>query len=107
MTAAKRAKLEAIEEPVDEPAPELELVEIAFRGQVFTVPKDMDDWETETCLAWSRSVKSSQLADWVQTVKHLLGPEQWDRLQALGSKRRDTTEFLTAMIDTVNKDCVS
>lgn len=105
MTAVKKAKLEALEEPVV-PA-ELELVEVEFRGQTFTLPKDMDDWETEACLAWSRSVASSQLTDWVDTVKALLGAEQWDRLQALGTKRRDMTGFLTVMIDTVNRDCVS
>lgn len=104
MSAVKKAKLEALEESA--PA-ELELVEITFRGQVFTVPKDMDEWETEACLAWSRSVASSLLADWVNTVKDLLGAEQWNRLQALGTKRRDITEFLTTLIDTVNRECVS
>jgi hypothetical protein len=115
MTAAKKAKLEQLgavpgeqlELQVDEPA----LVKVKFRGQVFTIPKDMDDWKTKTVLAWSRAVESSRLADWVEVVERLLGAEQLARLGALAPDgdgdlpRRDMTEFLAVLINTVNTEC--
>ena len=91
------------EQTIDEtPAaePEIETVPIVFRGFTFTVPKDMDDWETEACLAMSQN-------EYVLAAKLLLGPQQWMILQSLGSKRRDIREFLALFADIVNRDCVS
>lgn len=59
-----------------------------FRGQTFTVPRDLDDWETDACIALSE--KNFLLAVKIQ----LSAGNQWTRFNALGSKRRDLMEFL-------------
>jgi hypothetical protein len=76
----------------------IEMAEIPFRGRTFTIPVDMDEWETEACLAMGQS-------DYVLAAKILLGTGQWALLQSLGSKRKDIREFLLSFATVVEKDC--
>ena len=72
-----------------------------FRGQTFTVPRELDDWETDACIALAE--KNFMVAVKVQ----LSAGNQWTRFNALGSKRRDLMEFLTVFGDAVMRECVS
>jgi hypothetical protein len=114
MTAKGNKKLEVVEEmpdddvrptgadeapPPDQPIEELEMVAIPFRGRDFNIPKMMDEWETEACLAMSQN-------DYVYAAKLLLGEGQWARLQMLGSKRKDIREFLLIFAEKINKECI-
>ena len=78
---------------------EIARVSIPFRGREFLIPKEMDEWETEACLAMSQN-------EYVLAAKLLLGDGQWARLQMLGSKRKDIREFLVLFADVVNTECV-
>jgi hypothetical protein len=112
---AKKAKLEAVEEleaelppPVEEVVAaidaevdaKLETVKLKFRGHDFEIPKLMDEWETEACLAMNEG-------NYVLAAKLLLGPMQWPLLLALGNKRKDIREFLSTFADVVDKECVA
>jgi hypothetical protein len=113
MTAKGNKKLEVVEEVAEEvadlastesgntdsPIEELEMVAIPFRGRDFNIPKMMDEWETEACLAMSQN-------DYVYAAKLLLGEGQWARLQMLGSKRKDIREFLLIFAEKINKECI-
>lgn len=74
------------------------MAEIPFRGQKFTIPVDMDEWETEACIAMGQS-------DYVMAAKILLGTAQWAVLQSLGNKRKDIREFLMVFASVVEKEC--
>lgn len=116
MTAAKKAaKLEAVhgepELPFDEDGPgdgEAEaddeaavvMVKIPYRGIDFAIPKEMDEWDTEACLAMNQG-------NYVLAAKILLGTGQWAGLQALGSKRKDVREFLTVFAAVIDKECIA
>jgi hypothetical protein len=77
----------------------VDTVEIPFRGANFVIPKNLDDWEIEACLA----IGSKQYAS---AAKIILGAGQWAMLQALGSKRRDINEFLLVFGRVVQEECV-
>lgn len=87
-------------EATDTEAPAIELVTIPFRGKTFTIPKDMDEWDTEACLAFSRQ-------ELLLAAKMLLGPAQWALLQSVGSKRKDTLAFLAVLGPAINKHCIT
>ena len=117
MTAQKKQKLD---EPAAEPAPELkiaeavadvdaaieaaedeiELVTIKFRETEFTLPKLMDEWDTEACLAMNEG-------NYVLAAKLLLGRGQWAQLMALGDKRKDIRAFLRVFADVVDEECIA
>lgn len=101
-TAPKTAPVEDVpEEEVDEPpevdAP-IELVDIPFRGQTFQIPRDMDEWDIEACLALSQH-------NYAQSAKLLLGTGQWALLQSLGSKRKDINDFLVVFGRVIDREC--
>lgn len=87
------------EKPPAEPSGP-EMVDVSFRGHDFTIPKEMDEWDTEACIAISQQ-------DYVLAAKLLLGSGQWALLQSLGSKRKDIREFLVVFGDVVSQECVS
>ncbi|TXH20717.1 MAG: hypothetical protein E6R06_21545 [Mycobacterium sp.] len=78
-----------------------DVVTMQFRGQTFTVPRHLDDWETDACIALSE--KNFLLAVKVQ----LTAGNQWTRFNALGSKRRDLMEFLAIFGAAVMQEVVS
>lgn len=99
----KPAEPEPAIEPVDmadiaQTNGHIDTAEIPFRGKTFTIPADMDEWETEACLALGQS-------DYVMAAKILLGGAQWALLQSLGSKRKDIRQFLLVFADVVEKQC--
>lgn len=106
---SKKPKLTTVEDPDDlitdtkpvdtEDKPEpIELALIKFRDKTFTIPKDMDEWPTEACLAMGQS-------EYVLAAKLLLGSGQWALLQSLGDKRKDIREFLVVFGNIIDKDC--
>lgn len=85
-------------EPVALPEVPSELVEIPFRDQVFTLPRDREDWPTKAIVAL-------QQKQYGAVVEQLLGPGQWDVLNAIAPKYREFMEFLTVFGDVVSKEC--
>ena len=116
--AAKKAKLAAVDDdepqlplgiddepetapdPEPEPEPEIELVKVPYHGVEFTIPKEMDEWEVEACLAMNQG-------NYILSAKLLLGPAQWAGLQAMGSRRKDMREFLAVFADVIDKECIA
>lgn len=86
----------AVDTDVDE-AP-IEVVNIEFRGQTFTIPRDMDEWDIEACLAMGRH-------NYAEAAKLLLGTGQWTLLKALGSSRKNINEFLVVFGGVVKREC--
>lgn len=80
--------------------PQPDLVPVEFRGQKFWIPREMDEWDTEACIAIARD-------DFMTAAKHLLGPAQWALLRSLGTRKKDTLAFLVALGEVTRKDCVS
>jgi len=97
MPTAKKPSTKT-DDPTDGPNG-AEVVPIEFRGHTFFIPKDMDEWDTEACLAMGQQ-------EFVLASKLLLGQGQWALLQSLGSKRKDIREFLSVFGDVVARDCV-
>jgi hypothetical protein len=81
-------------------APEA-LVTIELAGQIFTFPRDQDEWPTGAIVAAGRVTSGRSQYD--EVVECLLGEEQWDRLKLLPF--RQFKEFLglfSASMDDVN-----
>jgi hypothetical protein len=76
----------------------IEVVNIEFRGQTFTIPRDMDEWDIEACLAMGKS-------NYAEAAKLLLGTGQWTLLKALGSNRKNINEFLVVFGGVVKREC--
>lgn len=81
----------------------VETVEMSWRGATFTFPRDMDDWETVTCIAVSDASRSRDLKDMRVAMQLVLGDEQFAKL---GTKRRDLIEFSIAFAEFVDESCV-
>ena len=77
----------------------VEMVQVPFRGHDFAIPKDMDEWDTEACLAIGEK-------KYLFAAKTVLGPGQWALLRSLGSKRKDGNEFLTVFAAVVQSECI-
>lgn len=96
--------LEAVEDADAEPETNdgdaVEMVDVPFRGHNFKIPRDMDEWDTEACLAMSQQ-------EYVLAAKLILGGGQWALLQSLGSKRKDVREFLIIFGDVVGRECTA
>jgi hypothetical protein len=113
-STAKKKNLEVVEDDGEEPIgvvedpnppaaeaePEVAMVPISFRSMRFEIPRDMDEWQTEACLAMNQS-------NYVYAAKLLLGDRQWAQLMAVGDRRKDIREFLTVFAEVVDKDCVA
>ena len=84
---------------VDLPAP-IDLVEIPFQEQVFTVPKDRDEWPTKAEIAL-------QDRHWAKVVELVLGQAQWEMLNVVAPKRGQFMDFLKVFADTVGRECIN
>jgi hypothetical protein len=82
-----------------------ELVEIGFRGETFTIPKDRDEWDTEGYLQFLQAWETNKYQPWLLAAKLLLGPGQWAKLLTLGAKRKDFDDFLTEFIPASTEKC--
>ena len=79
------------------------LFEIGLAGQVFTFPRDQDEWPTEAILLAGRV--SDGRAEYNDVIEALLGTDQWKRLVALPFRqfKEFLREFSSAM-DEINAD---
>jgi hypothetical protein len=98
---AKDAAKEVGEDLAGRPTPEPpELVEIPFRGEVFTVPKHRRKWSTKGTVAIAE--KQFNVA-----VKYLLGPAQWEKLSLVTGDVNETfDEFFILFGQTIKRECV-
>jgi hypothetical protein len=81
-----------------------DLVKIEFRGHVFTVPKNRDDWPTRAILEFGRA---RTIDDQVKGVEIILGPEQWDLLvDQIAAKAGHFDEFIVVFGNTVQAECL-
>lgn len=99
MPTPKKTSTTTDRDDTDDDATDDTLALIQFRGHTFSIPKDMDEWETEACIAMGQK-------SYVIAAKLLLGDGQWALLQSLGSKRKDIREFLTVFGEAIARDCV-
>lgn len=81
MTTRARTARKPAAKPAD---PDVTTVE--FRGEKFTFPTSRAEWPTRAHQAFQRS-------DNADGVELLLGPTQWNRLNAIAPKMRDFWEF--------------
>lgn len=91
--------------PDDLPPPP-ELVEIPFKGHVFTVPKDRDIWSLDSELALYEARATNLSKYWVQWVELGLGPSQWLKLLDVMDNRGDLVAFTKVFMETVFSECV-
>lgn len=69
-----------------------QFVEIPFRGAVFVIPRDRDDWSTEA-LAY---LAEGQYNLFVKYTLEIAKPGQWDVLVRVCPRKRDYAEFFGA-----------
>lgn len=81
-------------------------VKVEFRGQTFTIPRDVDDWPTTAWIARLEASTSGKTLDWLRFVELLFGPAQWQKLSLAAPTRGDFVEFLDLFTPTVLKECV-
>jgi len=97
----KQAKETAVE-AAEEVTTKVELVEIPFGGQTFTIPKYRDDWETRAIIAFNRArSKDEQVA----AIEIQFGEEQWELLLETAPKAGQFREFIDLFFKTVQAEC--
>jgi hypothetical protein len=69
----------------------VEFVEIPFKGAVFVIPRDRDDWSTEG-LAYLAEERYNLF---VKYTLEIARPGQWDVLCRICPRKRDYQEFFT------------
>jgi hypothetical protein len=93
-------EIAAIEEAVAAiDADALATVKVPWRGHDFEVPKFMDEWDTDACIAIGDG-------SYIAAAKILLGSRQWKTLHSLGPRRKDMREFLVVFATIINEECV-
>ena len=88
---------------VDDAKPDL--VEIEFSGHTFVVPRDGDEWSTESTLQRYRASSMQTPFEWMKFVELALGPEQWRVVTKAFTKTGDFNKFIELFSDTVAKEC--
>jgi hypothetical protein len=99
-----KTKPEPTADPAEDEAPDAD-VKIEFRGQTFTVPRDVDDWPTTAWIARLEASTTNRTLDWLRFVELLLGPVQWQTLSLAAPTRGDFVAFLDEFTPTVTKEC--
>lgn len=99
MPKAKPEPDDKVEEPSDKD------VTIEFKGQTFTIPREVDDWPTTAWIARLEASTSGKTLDWLRFVELLFGAAQWQKLCLSAPTRRDFVEFLDVFTPTVLKEC--
>jgi hypothetical protein len=92
--------VEVPDDTAEPPSEAVELVEIDYKGAVFTVPKYADDWNTEDLETMYRKDNAFDL------IRACIGPDQYAKFQAKFPKFRDFKEFRDLLGTTINRECV-
>ena len=75
------------------------VVELAWKGQTFTIPKRRGRWPTRAAREFNRE-------NYVEAIVALLGEEQWARLEELCPLVDDINEFAEYAGPKINAECV-
>jgi hypothetical protein len=81
------------------------LVTIEFSGHTFVVPRDGDEWSTESTLQRYRASSMQQPFEWMKFVELALGAEQWHTVKKTFTKTGDFNKFIELFTATVSKEC--
>ena len=82
------------------PAETVAMVDVDYKGAVFAVPKDADDWNTEDIEVLRRRDNVFDV------VRACIGPDQYTRFQQQFPKWRDFKEFRDLLFSTINDEVV-
>lgn len=81
-------------------------VVIKFNDAEFTVPRNADDWPTVAYLARIKSANTRAITDWMEFIRLLVGPVQWELLTTqTATTTGQFKEFLNVFSDVVAKEC--
>jgi len=86
--------------PKPEPDPNDQVVEIAFRGAVFTVPKRRGRWDIDALVDFQDGKP-------LPGLRKLLGASQWQKVKRICPLGDDLDEFSSAAADAINANCVA
>ena len=84
----------------DDSAPD-DMVVIDLDGELFTFPRDQDEWATGAIVAAGRV--SQGRAQYDEVVEWLLGEEQWERLKRMPFRSfQQFLKLFSAAMDEIN-----
>lgn len=68
----------------------VEMIDIEWRSQTFTVPADSDDWTVEAMMAFESGLNA-------HGMQAILGAAQWAGLMATSPRKRDLVDLFATM----------